>query len=59
LENKWKMKVPRNDFILLLSRGAVTCNCHHGLVAGLGFGEFRDRVVVKVVETESIGWAQL
>ena len=31
----------------------VTCNCRYGLVAGLGFGEFRDRVVVKVVETES------
>jgi hypothetical protein len=35
----------------------VTCNGHHCLVAGLGFGKLRDRVVAKVVETESIGRA--
>ena len=32
-------------------------NCHHGLVAGLGFGKLRNRVVAKVVETESISRA--
>jgi hypothetical protein len=33
----------------------VTCNGHHGLVAGLRCGEFRDRMVTKTVEAESIG----
>jgi hypothetical protein len=32
----------------------VSCNGHHGLVAGLGLSKLRDRVVAKIVETESI-----